>query len=193
MKKIEQLERKDSAWNKAAMSEPVFVLRANDPVAAAAVRYWALNARLDHEDGKIDEAYKVAASMDQWRNDKADKIERDLARQTAAEKKTDGVEVSTSIHLQTPDGIVEVKSLADVPKDAPPKVHAMAAMMLGMMAATQAGATPEPPTTNQEDDEPCDVCKAAGASVCLGEYMSDDAFDILARGLGFKPVEETTH
>lgn len=39
--KAQEIRNPDSCLNKAAFDEPVFVLRANDPVAAHVVEYWA--------------------------------------------------------------------------------------------------------------------------------------------------------
>lgn len=64
--KIEQLKNPDSCLNKAGAEEPVFVLRAKDPVAAMAVRHWATMAAGTHEAEKIASAQKVAAAMDAW-------------------------------------------------------------------------------------------------------------------------------
>lgn len=69
MKKCEVLLRPDSCLNKAATNEPVFVLRAKDPVAAQAVRLWASMAEGLHEGIKVEDALKVAATMDEWRED----------------------------------------------------------------------------------------------------------------------------
>lgn len=184
MKKIEQLERKDSAWNKAAMSEPVFVLRANDPVASMVVQYWADMAEGYHEPAKVTQAREVAKDMSAWNLQKS--LNRAAERTIATQERP---EVTTSIHLQTPTGIVEVKSLSDIPKDAPREVHEMASRMMTMMAGiTEAGATPEP----DSDDDLCEVCKAAGSEVCLGSILPERSMDILALGLGFTVNEEQT-
>jgi len=46
----------------------MFVLLARDPMAADAVRNWALNAHKGgHDPDKIMEALAVAAAMDKWR------------------------------------------------------------------------------------------------------------------------------
>ena len=49
--------------------EPVFVLRAKDPIAPMAVRMWALMSALlhAHEDRKIAGAHDVARDMTVWR------------------------------------------------------------------------------------------------------------------------------
>lgn len=76
--KREELANPNGCLNKAADDEPIFVLRANDPVAAAVVRYWAssyvsekieastdgvlTNAQL----AKAQEARGLANQMDAW-------------------------------------------------------------------------------------------------------------------------------
>jgi hypothetical protein len=196
VKKIEILERRDSALNKAAMSEPLFVLRANDPIAAAVVNYWSRMADGYHEEEKIKQAKEVAADMTAWRINKS--VERSYPGEPDDDDDTPAVQ--TMMHLQTPQGAIEVKSLADVPKDAPREVHDMVAKMLGMIAALQAGATPEPPTTNPEaaqadaeDDDLCDLCKALGSSQCLGSIIPQDKLDMVAKAIGFDVNEGTTH
>lgn len=58
--------------NKAADDEPVFVLRANDPLAADVVEYWAFEAALAncHEPEKVAEAERLAVKMRAWRDKK---------------------------------------------------------------------------------------------------------------------------
>jgi hypothetical protein len=55
-----------SCLNKAAPTEPVFLLRANDPCAAATVRLWAAMAHGLHEPDKVDEALEIAKNFDHW-------------------------------------------------------------------------------------------------------------------------------
>jgi len=77
--KREELANPNSCLNKAADDEPVFVLRANDPVAAKIVRKWAdeyvMEKTLASTDGvlthaqlsKAQEARGLANEMDAWR------------------------------------------------------------------------------------------------------------------------------
>lgn len=67
MIKRDELRHPTSCLNKAAPDEPVFVLRAKDPLAAQTVRHWATMAQGEHEDHKREEAVKLADEMDQWR------------------------------------------------------------------------------------------------------------------------------
>ena len=81
MIKQQELTNPNSYINRAAQDEPVFVLCANDPLAAVAVREWARNyiviQRQTHgtllcEPGtkyknKFDEAMGIADQMDTWR------------------------------------------------------------------------------------------------------------------------------
>ena len=55
--------------------EPLFVLRANDPLAPALVRRWVANYLVAHTEltdehlSKAREAYRVAAEMEAWRRE----------------------------------------------------------------------------------------------------------------------------
>ncbi len=50
-----------------AINEPVFVLRARDPIAADIVRAWAWRAQCLHVNAdKVEEARRVATKMDKW-------------------------------------------------------------------------------------------------------------------------------
>lgn len=71
MKKRDEIEQPNSCLNKAAEDEPVFVLRAKDPIAPAAVEEWARQAQQTgrHEPAKIEEARALAASMRAWRTE----------------------------------------------------------------------------------------------------------------------------
>lgn len=67
MLKGQELVLPCSCLNKAKATEPIFVLRGKDPVAAQAVRHWAdmAEARGLHAD-KIEEARKFADEMDAY-------------------------------------------------------------------------------------------------------------------------------
>jgi hypothetical protein len=77
--KRDEIANPNSCLNKAADDEPIFVLRANDPVAAAIVRIWAeryVSEKIEHNtDGiltgaqllKAQEARGLANQMDSWR------------------------------------------------------------------------------------------------------------------------------
>ena len=67
MKKIDEINQADSCLGKAYDDEPVFVLRAKDPIGAKTVRMWAALAYPEHEEAKRLEAQKLAAAMDEWR------------------------------------------------------------------------------------------------------------------------------
>lgn len=69
MKKRDELTSPTSCFNKAHSDEPVFVLRAKDPLGPQAVRHWATMADGVHEPEKIKEAYALADEMEQWRKD----------------------------------------------------------------------------------------------------------------------------
>lgn len=65
--KAKALRNPASCLNKAAPDEPVFVLRARDPLAAQAVRLWAAMAAGVHEPEKCASALDIAVEMDAWR------------------------------------------------------------------------------------------------------------------------------
>lgn len=67
MKKADELRSNTSCLNKAANDEPLFVLRAKDPVAPMTVRLWASMAEGIHEQEKIDEAIATADQMERWK------------------------------------------------------------------------------------------------------------------------------
>lgn len=67
MRKQLELSQKTSCLNKANSLEPLFVLRAKDPMAAQTVRHWATMAEGTHEQSKIDEAKQIADDMDKYR------------------------------------------------------------------------------------------------------------------------------
>lgn len=72
MKKLEELTTPDSCINRAENDEPVFVLRANDALAAACVDHWvnmAIGTGI-HEEYKLNEAHEIAQEMRRWRADK---------------------------------------------------------------------------------------------------------------------------
>lgn len=73
-----ELSNPDSCLNKAANDEPLFVLRANDPVAPLAVRMWAIMYRYAKEaagewderrQNKYREAQMLAIHMERWKQE----------------------------------------------------------------------------------------------------------------------------
>jgi hypothetical protein len=67
---VEQLARGEGCLGKAALDEPVFVLRAKDPAAILAIRIWCNIAHFlgAHEPAKIAAAQVIAMQMEQWRD-----------------------------------------------------------------------------------------------------------------------------
>lgn len=67
--KRDEISDPTSCLNRAADDEPVFVLRAKDPLAAKLVEDWAARAVISgtHEDARIQGAYRFAQSMRAWR------------------------------------------------------------------------------------------------------------------------------
>lgn len=63
---------KYDCYAKAAKDEPIFVLRANDPLAPRIVRMWAAMAESgdSHALDKTHEARKAAFEMEEWRRAK---------------------------------------------------------------------------------------------------------------------------
>lgn len=76
MLKKDELANPDSCLNRSADDEPIFVLRANDPLAAKIVREWAfqyvtLKQKLEpslteKQRKKYREANELSAAMDRW-------------------------------------------------------------------------------------------------------------------------------
>ena len=65
----------DTCLQNAADDEPIFVLRAQDKLASAAVRYWA--ARADScgvPQAKVTEAFELSRKMDEWAKDHPTKV-----------------------------------------------------------------------------------------------------------------------
>jgi len=71
---LEKALRGEGCLGKAADDEPVFILRAQDKLAAAIVREWAERlyaaAPFGTRNEKIDEARRLADAMDRWRTRK---------------------------------------------------------------------------------------------------------------------------
>ena len=77
MKKSDELSNPNSCLNRAAADEPLFVLRANDELAADVVRYWVSryflakggsNKMTKKQLAKVDEATVLARHMEHWRS-----------------------------------------------------------------------------------------------------------------------------
>lgn len=66
--KQSELRNPSSCLNKAAPNEPIFVLRAKDPLAPQTLRLWAAMSGLAHEQFKIEEALHLADQMEAWRS-----------------------------------------------------------------------------------------------------------------------------
>lgn len=67
--RVQMLTDQNSCLMKAAEDEPLFVLRARDPLAAECVRYWANRAIStgSHEPDKGMSAHTIADAMLEWR------------------------------------------------------------------------------------------------------------------------------
>jgi hypothetical protein len=65
--KAENIADPQSCLNRAEDSEPVFVLRAHDPLASDAVRRWAHARALTRGfDAMVKSALDIADAMDEW-------------------------------------------------------------------------------------------------------------------------------
>lgn len=69
MQKNREIADPESCLNRSEDDEPLFVLRAKDPIAAIIVRRWAQAADYEklHEPEKIAEALELADAMDEYR------------------------------------------------------------------------------------------------------------------------------
>lgn len=76
MKRLDELNQAGSCLNKAEDDEPIFVIRAKDPIGASTVRQWALEAERSgqHRPAKVANARALATQMDDWRRDLEDGI-----------------------------------------------------------------------------------------------------------------------
>lgn len=70
MLKRDNIDDRNSCLNRAADDEPVFVIRAKDPLAAPLVRMWAMIAKEKgfHEAHKVAQAFAWADIAAEWRN-----------------------------------------------------------------------------------------------------------------------------
>lgn len=78
MLKFLELRSPTSCLNKASNEEPVFVLRAKDSMAPQTVRLWASMSHGIHEEDKVDEAFKCAAHMEEWRKQNVPETDRTM-------------------------------------------------------------------------------------------------------------------
>ena len=67
MLKHYELSSPKSCLNKARTDEPVFVLRAKDPVAAMTIRHWATMSEDLQGKAKLQDALALADAMETWR------------------------------------------------------------------------------------------------------------------------------
>lgn len=67
MLKRQELADPTSCLNKAGPAEPLFVIRAKDPVGAQTIRHWATMSAGQHDAAKIASALKLADEMDTFR------------------------------------------------------------------------------------------------------------------------------
>lgn len=70
MKSIE-LANSNSCLSRSAPNEPVFVLVARDPHAPQAIRHWIAMSMDRQPPEKIEEAYKLANQMEEWKRKNA--------------------------------------------------------------------------------------------------------------------------
>ena len=66
IKRLELIDP-DSCLNKAMSDEPVFVLRAKDPIAVMTIRHWATMSEGVHDEEKLQSAGCIAEAMREWR------------------------------------------------------------------------------------------------------------------------------
>jgi len=67
MIKSDELKNPLSCLNKSADDEPLFVLRAKDPIAPIAIRHWVTMSNCYHQKNKAKEALELAEKMEAWR------------------------------------------------------------------------------------------------------------------------------
>ena len=69
MLKNKELLLPTSCLNKAANTEPVFVLRANDIIAPMTIRHWVTMSEGHHDPDKLQEALDMADDMETWQKE----------------------------------------------------------------------------------------------------------------------------
>tara|TARA_R110002049_G_scaffold239404_1_gene412566 strand:+ start:2178 stop:2426 length:249 start_codon:yes stop_codon:yes gene_type:complete len=68
MRKRDELTDPTSCLNKAKPDEPLFVLKATDPLAPMAIRHWITMADTAYDKAKLEDAESCAAAMERWHN-----------------------------------------------------------------------------------------------------------------------------
>lgn len=68
MLKKQELSVPNSCLNKAASSEPIFVIRGKDILAPMLIRHWATMAEGVHEAEKVHEARGLADEIERWQS-----------------------------------------------------------------------------------------------------------------------------
>lgn len=66
MTKREEMVNPDSCLSKAGDDEPIFVLRAKDPMAVQTVLYWASISIGLHDTDKLEEAKRWCENAEKW-------------------------------------------------------------------------------------------------------------------------------
>lgn len=67
MKKNEELANPNSCLNRAEEDEPIFVLRANDPLAPSVIRSWTILSVQNHlHTDKLTAAVQLAEKAEEW-------------------------------------------------------------------------------------------------------------------------------
>lgn len=68
MLKRDEIADPNSAWNRAADDEPLFIVRGTDPLAPKLIEDWSARSVIDalHEDAKIKAAFRFAQYVRQW-------------------------------------------------------------------------------------------------------------------------------
>lgn len=88
MIKRDELSNPESCLNQAADDEPLFVLKANDPIAAETVRWWlhrSIQRRIHLT--RLSEGAQTAGLMDDWRMARRPRLPMSEAVRTASEFK----------------------------------------------------------------------------------------------------------
>jgi phosphatidylethanolamine-binding protein (PEBP) family uncharacterized protein len=68
---------KYDCYDKAVPDEPMFVLLARDPDASTLVRFWhVLKGQQGEDNSKLEEAWKCADQMDEWRDARNQALEK---------------------------------------------------------------------------------------------------------------------
>ena len=101
MTKEENLNNPNSCLSKADMKEPIFVLRAKDPIAPMVIRIWASLSNQTQPTEKRARAYFESVKFEEWRKENRELIEANLfLKQELAEYRLLRADIATHLYVR---------------------------------------------------------------------------------------------